>query len=395
MSDSALKHIEHLSVAIGPRGSTTPKEKEGHEYVHKVLSDLGCEPRTETFLAPTSTYTPVIFGLGVALLAEVLFWFISPTPNAAMGALAAAVLAVLATASLLLEIWPADTPARWFVPSAPSQNVIGVTRAGGEARRKIAVLAHVDTHRTPLFWRNRTNFRVYRVLTTLGFAGLAALCVIFVVGIFAPGGALRVLSLIPTVFVLLAWLMVVQAHFTPFTHGANDNASGVGILLALAERLKQQPLANTEVWWVATGCEEMPGAFGSADFVRRHRAEFENGLIVVVDNVAGKGADPTYLTSEGILVMRKFSPEGLALVEQVASDRPELKARPSVQQGAGTDATPALMAGLKAVGFLGFTPDGWIPDWHNQSDTFDKVDADAVDRTERFVLALMQKYDAG
>jgi hypothetical protein len=47
------------------------------------------------------------------------------------------------------------------------------------------------------------------------------------------------------------------------------------------------------------------------------------------------------------------------------------------------------------VSFLGFTPDGWIPDWHNKSDIFANVDAVAVLRTEQFVLALMQKYDAG
>ena len=69
MSDSALKHIEHLSVTIGPRGSATPKEKEGHDYVHKVLSDLGCEPRVEEFLSSPSIYLQFALATGMMLVA--------------------------------------------------------------------------------------------------------------------------------------------------------------------------------------------------------------------------------------------------------------------------------------------------------------------------------------
>ena len=399
MSESALKHIEYLSTTIGPRGSTTPKEKEGHDYVQKVLSELGCETRVETFLAPTSTYTPFIVGLGVALVAEALFWFIGGAANAAAGALAAAALALLATVSLFLELWPADNPLRWVIPSAPSQNVIGVTpasgaAASGQAARRIAVLAHVDSHRTPFFWQSRRTFALYRALTPLGFISLVALCVIFIVGIFAPGESLRSASLIPTVLVALVWLMVTQAHFTPFTSGANDNASGVGLMLALAEKLKQTPLKNSEVWWVATGCEELSSPYGSADFVRRHQAELENGYVVVVDNLAGKETNPTYLTSEGILVPLKYPPEMLALLEQIAKDQPDLGGRANPQPGAFTDAAFPLKAGLKTLGFLGFTRDGWIPNWHNQTDVFANVDADAVARAEQFVLELLRRLDS-
>src|SRR3989304_5056867 len=67
---------------------------------------------------------PFILGLGAVLVAEALFWFVGATPNASAGALAAASLAIIATVSLVFEIWPADNPLRWFIPFAPSQNVI-------------------------------------------------------------------------------------------------------------------------------------------------------------------------------------------------------------------------------------------------------------------------------
>ncbi len=394
MSEIALQHIEHLSSTIGPRGSTTPAEKAGHDYTHGVLSGLGCQPRSEAFFAPTSTYSPFILGLSLALAAEAIFWLTGRTPNAGAGALAAAAFGLIALTSLLLELLPAENPLRWFVPGAPSRNVIGVTpAAGGQARRRVALLAHVDTHRTPWFWRTPGNFKIYRAITTLGFAGLAALNFIFVIGVFAPGEALVTASLVPVIFVALALAMVVEAHFSRFTAGANDNASGVGVMLALAGRLKAAPLANTEVWWVATGCEEMAGAYGSRDFVRRHAEKFKDGWVIVVDNVAGQGTGLNYLTSESILTTHRYPAAALALAEQVAAAQPGLGARPHKQTGAFTDAVHPLKAGLPVVSLLSFTPAGWLPDWHNLSDVFANVDAAAVDRAEQFAWHLLQAID--
>ncbi len=393
MSDTALKHIEHLSVAIGPRGSTTPKEKEGHDYVHQVLSDLGCNPHVEEFQSSPSIYLQFALATGVMLVAEALFWFMGGTANAQAGALAAASLGVIMLASVLLELLGNDNLTRWFIPTAPSRNVIGVTPASGEAKRKIAVMAHVDSHRTPLIWQSRNAFRVYRVLSTLGTLGIAALVLIFVVGAFAPGEGLRTASLIPAGLVALVFLMVVQGHNTKFTVGANDNASGVGVMLALAEQLKQTPLSNVEVWWVASGCEEV-GYYGSADFVRRHGAELDGGAVIVVDHIAAKDTGPVYLRGEGTVLPIHYPPDMVALADDIAAAHPELGGRSFVQQGANTDGMYVLKAGIKCLTFVGYTTDGWIPNWHNPSDVFLNVDADAVDRTERFVWEVLKKLDA-
>ena len=389
---SALKHIEHLSQS--PRGSATEQEKAGHEYVQKTLSDLGLETRTETFLSSTSPYLPFILALGLAFVYEALYWFIAGTENAASGALYAFVLIVALLVSVILELSTLDNPLRWFLPVAPSQNVIGVIPASGEAKRKIAILAHVDSHRTPWIWGSRTNFKIYQAVVPLGLVSVILLGIMYLVSVFAPNSALRPLTLIPTAIVALAWLMVLQAHNTPFTHGANDNASGVGVLLSLAEQLKQTPLASAEVWCVATGCEEV-GAYGSADFVRRHASEFQDGAVIVVDNIATPDSGPVYLDAEGILLPAKYPPEMLALAEKISTDRPELGARPFTQQGAYTDGYPALKAGLRTLTFVGYTKDGWLPNWHNKTDVFANVDGEAVERTEQFVMEALKRLEIG
>jgi hypothetical protein len=400
MSDIALQYIEHLSTTLGPRGSTTDQEKAGHAYVQQILAEQGHSARIESFQSGTSAYLPFLLALAVVLLAEAIFYFSGTTlststgtaSNAAMGGLAALALCALATASAILELLARDNPLRWFLSVEPSQNVIAVTPARGEAKRRVAVVAHVDTHRTPFFWRTADSYRVFRVVMTLSLISLGVLNVLYLIGMFAPNAALYPISLVPAGIVLVAWLMSLQAHFSPFTAGANDNASGVGVLLALANKAKHEPLTNTEVWWVATGCEEV-GAYGSADFVRRHADALKGGAVLVVDSVGAPGTGPIYLTREGLLKPLAHSAQLLTLADQIAADQPGLGASRCEVQNPYTDASPALEAGLPALAFVGYNRRGWIPHWHNPTDVRANVDADAIDRTERFVWAMLQRLD--
>lgn len=390
MSDTALNHVKHLSVTIGPRGSTTDKERAGHTYVKQTLGALGYAPVEEKFISGYSVYQPFYIALGLILIAWALFYTQGPA-----GALAAVALSLLVTFSVARELLVKDNPLRWLSPVGESQNVYAVAPAAAERKRRAVIAAHVDSHRTPLIWLNRTAFRIYRLITALGILSLLLLTVLFIAGLFAPSNPLlRSLSIYPAAVVALAFLMAVQAHFTRFTPGANDNASGVGVLLSFAERLKAGPLANTEVILLATGCEEV-GYYGMADFIRRHAAEFPDARYLIVDNVAGKDAGPCYLRSEGLALPRKHDPGLLALADRLAQDRPDLGAYSYSQQGANSDAIHALNAGLPALTFMGYTRDGWIPNWHNPSDRYENMDALTLDRTEEFVWEFLKRLDAG
>jgi len=101
-----------------------------------------------------------------------------------------------------------------------------------------------------------------------------------------------------------------------------------------------------------------------------------------------------YLTSETLLLPLKYPDELVKVADSVSAENPDLKGWSTAQQGAYTDGVHALKAGLKCLTFVGYTRDNWIPNWHNVSDIFANVDADAVDRTERFVLAVIRRLDA-
>lgn len=116
-------------------------------------------------------------------------------------------------------------------------------------------------------------------------------------------------------------LATVQPDLTPHAQGANDNASGVAVVMSLAERLAHEPLANTEVWALASGCEEV-GSYGTQAFCDRRRPELPGLFGLSLDNVTG-GA--------------------------IVSERPDLEADSKPFTTLHTDATTLMASG----GFAG------------------------------------------
>ena len=54
--DSIKKHVEYLSVTIGPRGSTKSGEIKAADYIEKVYRDLGLNPIVEPFTSAKSAW---------------------------------------------------------------------------------------------------------------------------------------------------------------------------------------------------------------------------------------------------------------------------------------------------------------------------------------------------
>ena len=112
-------------------------------------------------------------------------------------------------------------------------------------------------------------------------------------------------SILSAVCAVLLAAMCIQADPTPFTAGANDNATAVGMVLTLAAQLAARPLKNTRVYAVITGCEEVQH-YGMIDFYQRHRAEMKEPKALVFEMLGCAG--PAWTTREGIIVPFKSDP---------------------------------------------------------------------------------------
>jgi hypothetical protein len=384
----ALEHVRHLSLDIGPRGSTTPAETEAAAYAWGVMDRLELSPQMQRFKSAISGWRPFALATTLSLLAVALY----PLAGRVTAGLAAAIAAVaLVSAYLELNFWP--NPLRWLLPKRPSQNVWAVLRAGRQAAQRVVVVGHLDSHRTPFIQGSMLRLKLFGVLVGVGFLSFAALTVLYLVGAVIQEDILYFVSLAPAFFLLILVVITIQADMTPYTHGANDNATGAALVLALAERLKEEPLANTEVWALNSGCEEV-GLYGAAAFLREHRRELADAYFIPLDSVGGPDTGPCFITREGMVKPYRSDPGLLALCREVAAERPELGAYPGVMKLLYTEGAIGIKNGLRTLTFVNLTPAGELPHWHRPTDVYENVDPDVLARTGEFLWELLQRIDS-
>lgn len=398
---TAMDHVRALSVEIGPRPSTAEGERRAAEYIRGVMEGISKETaRVEPFRSPKSGWRPFAVTSAAALAAVALFWF------GGRGSLIAAIaLNLAAVTCAVLQLLFIPNPLMWFLPKGDSQNVWLhlKTPAGDPPKRRIVISSHYDTHRTPLAYSSPFWIRVFRSLTAVGMGGYVLLEVLMIAALALPPESavqlpLRIVALFPAAVHVLVLALTLQADMTPHTPGANDNATGVGVLLELAERFAHEPLADTELWFVATGCEEV-GLYGMAAFMATHAPELTRSRAEVyainIDNVGGKHCGPCYIDGETMLATYRSDAKLVALADRLAREFPDLGAYKRSYQGAYTDGAIAIKFGIPTITFLGLGENNWIPNLHQMTDVIEHVDEGVVGRTTDFIEALARGIAAG
>jgi hypothetical protein len=378
-----LEHIRALAVEIGPRGPTREGERKGAEYAQATFRAAGLATVWDTFRSARSIFHPHLAGSLLMLVAFAIF----PLAGRA-SAIAAAALSVLVIGSESLELGMRGNPLRALIPHGESQNVHAIIPPRGPHERDLILVGHVDTQRTALVFRTPRWVKAYQGFTTVAFAGFVWQALYFS---FASALGLPWLAAIPgAICAALLAAMCIEAESTTFTAGANDNASGVGMVLALARRLKCEPLEHTRVFAVVTGCEEVQH-YGMADFYRRHRAELKDPRAVVFEMLGCAG--PSWLVKEGIVVPFRCDPALRQTIEKLAERNPAWRAYPVSINGGNTEMADAVRAGVPAIGIGGMTRDGAPPWWHQREDTYDKMDPGVMERAWDMTLALVREID--
>lgn len=386
---SIKKHVEYLSMTIGPRGSTTVGEKQAAEYAEQVYRNLGLSPLIEPFRSAKSAWLPFALGTGLVLVGEALYLI-----GGFYGLLLAIVVTFFALSSLVLELMFKQNPFRWILPKGDSQNVSVKIPSEGPSKVTIILMGHLDTHRMPIAYKSQRWIGLFRSLTTTTFASAIILLLLYVADIFFDWFIIPILSLVFIIPVMILFLIAISADRTDYTPGANDNATGAAMVMGLGARALKSPLRNTDVWAINSGCEEV-GAYGAEAWIKQHIHEVQGAVFLTLDNLGGKETSPCYLTKETLIFPFESDPKLLALADQVATANPDLGAFSREMKAAYTDGAIANKAGLRCLTFVNYTPNGIIPDWHQPSDVFENVDWDVVQRTEEFVWKIIQHIDSG
>jgi carboxypeptidase Q len=183
-------------------------------------------------------------------------------------------------------------------------------------------------------------------------------------------------------------IVLIGAHLDSWDlgTGAEDNGVNAALVLDVARGFKQLGIRPRRTIRFVLFSGEEQGMWGSAGYVVRHRAELNNHVAVVIFDTGSGHLSGFFLNGRNEL--RKPVDDALAAV-------PELKASAQVTDALdGTDNFDFLLSGVpNLVGIQDPAP--YLPDYHAESDTFDRSNipeqktTDAVAATLIYGLAEM------
>ncbi len=321
------------------------------------------------------------------------------SPRVGGGMLLAALVCVIA------DSYTGISPGRRLTPERASQNVIGLPRRSGadQARLHLIITANYDAGRTGLMYRDAMRSAangMRRALRgfTVGWAGwlLIDLLLLLAVAIIRLEGntstAIGAVQLVPTVALLLAVVLLVDAGVSAWSPAAADNGSGVAVVLSLARALSVSPPAQLDVEVVLTGA----GA-GDGIGLRRHlsarRKTHRPHNTVVIGIAPCADGELRWWNSDGPLLPARYGSRLVKLARQIAAEEPQLHARGHDGRGA-TPALPGRQARIPSLAVGCLDQRGLVPHSHQAEDLPALASRRAHDQAVQFGLILVDAVDA-
>ncbi len=165
-------------------------------------------------------------------------------------------------------------------------------------------------------------------------------------------------------------------------NGADDNASGVALLLYLAERLKEEPKKQSNYLFIGFSGEEK-GLLGSNYFVKNPTIDLAGVNLMVNMDMVGRLNEENTLAVHGVGTAPKFkqllfanNDFGLNIAEHESGVGP-------------SDHTSFYLMDLPVLHF--FT--GQHEDYHKPSDDADKINFPVLETFEKYIFAFVSDLD--
>jgi hypothetical protein len=360
--------VERLSEL--PRIAGGDGERRAAALIAGELEALGCAPGSEAVRVHGTYWWPIGLPLTAALAAG--------TRGGRWGVLAGA----LAGALVADDVSIGRRPLRRLLPGRETSNLL-VEFGDGAAERVLMVTAHYDAAHSGLVFHPELPRMILRRLppqvraraktTPPTMWGAVAGPLAIAAGSLLRARSLRLLGLLTTAGYAAAMADVGLRGVVP---GANDNASGVAVLLSLARWLSANPPANVRVMLLFTGSEESI-LEGMAAWMRRNRASLAPAQtsVICLDTVGSPHL--ALLEGEGMLRMHDYDQPWLEYLHACAADE-SIELMRGLRFRNATDGLLTQRAGFPTA-MLGSVDELKIPtEYHWRTDTPERVDYGSV-----------------
>jgi hypothetical protein len=277
------------------------------------------------------------------------------------------------------------------------QSTVNVVARAGDplGERTLLVLAHHDAAQTGLLFDQTLQRKIHERFPTLlvrfktqppqWWLGLAApfgaLATVFS-GRRGPARGGLVLGTVGTALMADMWR-------SPTVPGANDNLSGVACLVALAELLRDQPVAGMRVMLVSCGAEETLQD-GMRAFMARHAHELEPGRTLVLNYDTVGSPDLIMLEAEGPFWMEDYpGAEFRDMIARCASDSGIALER-GFRARASTDSVIPARAGHPTATLGSLTAWRAAANYHLPTDIAANLEYETIEDAVRLGYATLQ-----
>ena len=373
-----LQHVQRFAGDIGPRPAGHPAEAQARRQLEAELRRIGLK-QIEQLSFPTAdtwgygTITPILLALIgnivpgrdrlfrtlFSLVAVHQFWL---TITARIGQ------------QFLYRYYPQRAGGTLIARIPPKHKV----------KKKVVLIGHTDTnkHRLTFSPELKKSMRLAStsLLVTMGVNAVAS---------FFDLTWLRRLT---TAYLGFGAGTMLIDELGPYVEGANDNGSAMACVLGLGEQALANPLENTEVWLAFTGSEEVSHD-GLNVLLDRYGHELADAYFIDFEMV-GQGSIHYVQNHSGLIYFSQYRPDddSLRLAQTVAEQRPDL-------QVSGRDVTiveevaTLRRRSFKGLCLVGLAEDGFLANWHQQTDTVENIDPASLERAAKFAWAMIEQLD--
>jgi hypothetical protein len=373
------------------RTPCSPGERQAAEWLARRLGAIeGVEVSLED--EPSwGTFPPTATGLGLLGLAGAALVL---RGRRAVGALVAAV----ALAGIVDEAQNGPRIVRRLVRrKRATVNVIG--RVGfedraPEPRGTLVVIAHHDAPQTGLLFEQTLQRRLYERAPQI-LEATKTPPPQWWIGLVAPlatiataAGARRGLARAGMVVGALGTALIADIWRSQTVQGANDNLSGVAVLVGLAELLRDEPVAGARVMLVSCGAEETLQD-GIRAFIASHRHELavESTWFVNLDTVGSPHL--VMLEAEGPIWMESYTGSWLSDLVAERAERLGVVLHRGFRARASTDSIIPSRAGYPTATLLSMTDWRAPANYHLPTDVPANLDFGTVLDATRLVYDVL------
>ncbi len=382
----AMRWVESLAALPG-RLAGSESEREAAAQVGQWMRELGVAD-VETRSVPSRPRAGAVLALHAAV-SLVGLWF---------GGFIGAALALVAAVSFAAAVSGGARVLSALLPAPPACSVIG--RVGPDRpSRRIVLSAHLDAAQAGWLFSKRfadvlarhAQARIGSAAASRGPLALPHAMLVASAGIAAASalGASGVWMTAATVLVSAAALLTVglglEWALAKASPGANDNASAVAGMLTCAEQLLAQLPADTELWMLGTGAEEV-GCRGMHEFVHTHTAWPHDATLFLNFECVG-GGRLHWVRSEGTLGRTGYPATGVELARRIAASGGFGDVTPT-DLLAGTDGHVPAAHGFPSVSLISLESNGVPRNYHRADDQPAAIDSAMIIRAGDFGAAI-------